>query len=163
MTFPNDSNIHDLNTGMQISRDLRRSSLGLEGQEIERHRTRRSLMSIYLIEKRLGEEGAEVTRWLFSRSQGSRLVMADIFDSVPIPSSSMADEYAIDYINEHILTFRWLYSYILYGDPEIERGYTIEEYDMSNRWWREYEDSILNGILNGSDKAVKRKGVITGS
>lgn len=147
---------------MQISKDLRRSMLGLDGAEIERHRTRRSLMSIYLLERELGDEGGEVARWLFTRSRGSRLVMADIFDEIPIASSNMADEYAVEYINNNILTFRWLYEYIMYGDPDVERGYTQEEYDMCNRWAREHENGILENML-GVEVTVKRKGIVAGS
>lgn len=149
----------NLDIGMQLSRDLRRSSLGLDGSETERHRTRRSLMSLHLLERELGEEGVEVGRWLFSRSRGSRLVIADIFDGLPIASSSMADEYAVEYINEHIIIFRYIYEYIMYGNPEVERAYTQEEFDMSNARWREYENVILEGILS-NNKNIKRRGVI---
>ena len=158
-----ENDIPNLDTGMQISRDLRRSSLGLDGAETERHRTRRSLMSFHLLESELGEEGVEVGKWLFSRSRGSRLVIADIIDGLPIASSSMADEYAVEYVQKNLETFRWLYEYILYGNPEIERGYTQEEFNMSNARWREYQDKILLGIFNGNEEGIKRKGVITTS
>lgn len=160
--FQLENDIPNLTTGMQISRDLRRSMLCLDGPEVERHRTRRSLMSIYLLERELGDDGGEVARWLFTRSRGSRLVMADIFDEIPIPSSNMADEYAVEYINNNILTFRWLYEYIMYGDPDVERGYTQEEYDMCNRWAREHENGILAGMM-GDNTPIRRKGIVSGS
>lgn len=160
--FQIENDIPNPSIGMQISRDLRRSMLGLDGPEVERHRTRRSLMSLHLLERELGGDAGDVGRWLFSRSRGSRLVMADIFDGIPIPSTNIADEYAVEYIENNILTFRWLYEYILYGNPEVERGYTPEEYEQSLRWHREYENGIMEGMI-GDNTSIKRRGIVAGS